>query len=80
MDLLAGPISAHGMGLYVVGGEIDRAQLALGIEVDLIGEMGRVEIAALAAGAERAGDDLRPELDRCDEAVALRAIIALRPG
>src|SRR6185312_166438 len=66
------------MALELFRPEVHGAQVAGGVALGLVVEVGRVGVAAFAAGGDRAGMHFRAELDCRDEAVAAGAVIALR--
>src|SRR6185312_877330 len=73
----AGVVDALGMALEVLGPEVDRAQVAGGIAVDLVGEVRRSGMATLAARLDGARMHPWAEFDRGDETVAAVAVKAL---
>ena len=62
------------MPLQLLGVKVHLAQVAGGVTLGLIVEVLRLDVAAFAAGGDRAGVDLVAELDAGDEAVAARAV------
>src|SRR5205085_9256368 len=79
---LAGMVGAFSVTREVRLVEIDRPQIPRCIALGLVVEMGRVRMAALAAGGDRPGAQPRAEFDDGDEAVAAGAVPAprARPG
>ena len=75
--LLPRPVPPLDMAGELVGVEIDRAQIAGGVALRLIGEMRRARVAAFAARGDRDRADARAEFDHRDEAVAAGAVLAL---
>src|SRR5688572_29185540 len=75
---LAGVIFAFDMSGELVAMEIHVTQRPARIARGLVVEVGRIGVAALAAGRDRFRAYALAELDGGDEAVAARAVVLLR--
>src|SRR5690606_11835491 len=76
--LQAGVVDAFDVSLELVRPEVDLAQVARAVAFGLVVEVGRIGMAAGAAGGDRAGAHPLAELDHGDEAVAVGAVVTLR--
>src|SRR5690606_1920508 len=77
--LQAGVVDALDVALELVRPEVDLAQVAGAVALGLVVEMGRIGVAAGAAGGDRAGAHPLAELDHGDEAVVAGAVVTLGP-
>src|SRR5665213_1588576 len=73
-------VGSLGVAFELIGVEVDFAKIAGGVAGGFVVEVGRVGMAAFAAGGDGAGVDAGAELDDGNEAVAAGAIPLLRVG